>query len=69
MMQSDGQLYSPEDSITPPLKHGKQQSHSLRMPFGSEELMLLGIIYLVMSDRSKSTDIALIAALVYILLK
>lgn len=68
-MQSDGQLYSPDDSISPPLKHTEQGTHSLRMPFGGEELMLLGIIYLVMSDKSKSTDIALIAALVYILLK
>lgn len=68
-MHSDGQLYSKdgENSIPPPVKSGPQQSE-MRMPFSREELMILGIIYVVMSDKNRNTDIALIAALVYILL-
>ncbi len=67
-MQSDGQLYKTEENIPPPVKHS-EIAQKRRLPFDREELMILGIIYLVMSDGSKSTDIALIAALVYILLK
>ncbi len=63
-MQTDGQLYDINTPPSPPpKKHHGEQSISIK----PEELLILGIIYLISSDK-KSADLPLVLALLYILL-
>ncbi len=63
-MQTDGQLY---DMNTPPSPPPKKHPIEQNITIKPEELLILGIIYLISSER-KSSDLPLILALVYILL-
>ena len=63
-MQTDGQLYDINTPPSPPPeKHHNEQMISIK----PEEILILGIIYLIGSEK-KSADLPLILALVYILL-
>lgn len=65
-MQTDGQLY---DISAPPSKPrdivpAEDKKH---IGIGTDEILLLGLIYLIVSDK-KGGDIPLLLALVYILM-
>lgn len=64
-MQTDGQLY---DISAPPARAPEIKSADKKQKgFGTDELLLLGLIYLIVSDK-KGGDMPLLLALVYILL-
>lgn len=65
-MQTDGQLYNlnAPPARPPEVKHEEDKKH---FSINTDELLLLGLLYLLMSDK-KCRDMPLIMALVYILL-
>ena len=64
-MQTDGQLYdmSAPPSVPPDLKSESKKQAGI----SADEILLLGLIYLIVSDK-KGGDIPLLLALIYILL-
>ncbi len=63
-MQTDGQLY---DMSAPPSQPPTKECASKGIRLSGEELLILGLIYLLVSDKS-CNDLPLVLALVYILL-
>lgn len=66
MMRTDGQLYN-ERCVSPPPSGHTEPTVKKSLSLGRDELLILGIILLLTTDRRK-TDMPLIAALIYILL-
>lgn len=64
-MHSDGQMYSPLPPPEPVCVEPEPKKQLLD-GIGSEELLLIGLVLLLMSDRTH-TDILLVMALVYVL--
>lgn len=64
-MKTDGQLYT-DEPVGPPPRAIPEQA-KLLAGIGKEELLLLGLILLLTSEK-KSADLPLIIALIYILL-
>ena len=64
-MQTDGQLYdmSAPPSQPPDIKCESKKQNGI----SADEILLLGLIYLIVSDK-KGGDIPLLLALIYILL-
>jgi len=64
-MKTDGQLYDMNAPPSPPPI--KKECAPKGISLKADELLILGLIYLVVSDKT-STDLPLVLALVYILL-
>ena len=63
-MQTDGQLYNVTAPPSPPPQINCEEH---KKGIGTDEILLLGLIYLIVSDK-KGGDIPLLLALVYILM-
>ncbi len=63
-LQTDGQLYNVTAPPTPPPEIKCEEK---RKGIGTDEILILGLIYLIFSDK-KGGDIPLLLALVYILM-
>lgn len=62
-MRTDGQLYSEKEAAPPPI--GNVQKNK-GLSLGRDEILILGLILLIVTDKTPS-DIPLLIALVYIL--
>lgn len=65
-MKTDGQLYN-EKNVSPPPSGHTEVCNKKPLSLGRDELLILGIILLLTTDRRKA-DMPLVAALIYILL-
>jgi len=66
-MNSDGQLYNQKEVTPPPMvMPEREHKQGILSGIGQEELLLIGLVLLLLSDKTQN-DLPLVLALLYVL--